>query len=487
MRKDFLAAVEHWARTTPEGAVQESDGRVLTYRELLAGAHAVARHLAEQGVRPGTPIVVNAHKEPEALMAFVGAGLAGHPYVPVDSGLPDSRRALIEESAKSPLTLTPELVARAAARGGSAPPRARSDDDLQYVMFTSGSTGRPKGVPIHRGNLRAFQDWLLEEQRLAPSRERILDQAVYSFDLSIMSVLPAIASGGTLVSVSREDLADFGRLFRVLAGSRITVWVSTPSFAQLCLHEPKFGAHMLPHLRRFLFCGETLPAATARALLERFPAASVWNTYGPTEATVAATSVEIDRALLDRFESLPIGRARGDGPAHIVTPELAPARSGERGEILISGPQVSAGYFEAPELTARAFLDWRGTWSYRTGDLGREQDGFLFFDGRRDDQIKLNGHRIELGDIEANLVALPHVLAAAVVVVRRAGAPDSLSAFAVLASRDGGAEDPGPALKRALAARIPGYMLPRRVRVIERLPMTPNGKVDRKALLEMSR
>jgi acyl-coenzyme A synthetase/AMP-(fatty) acid ligase len=168
-----------------------------------------------------------------------------------------------------------------------------------------------------------------------------------------------------------------------------------------------------------------------------------------------------------------------------VTPALGLTEPGERGEILITGPQVSPGYFEAAELTARAFLDWRGGWAYRTGDLGREEAGFLFFDGRRDDQIKLNGHRIELGDIEANLVALPGVLAAAVVVVRRAGGSDSLTGFAVLDGSETRSGDPGPALKQALAARLPSYMVPRRVRVLERLPMTPNGKVDRKALVEL--
>ncbi len=485
---NLLEAVEHWAHATPNHPVHESSGRTLSYADLYAGAQAVARHIAQHELSPGTPVLVSAHKEAEALIAFVGAGLSGHPYVPLDSGLPESRRTLIQESANSPLTLDAQSVARVVAEGGAFPRLARPHDQVQYVMFTSGSTGRPKGVPITRGNLAEFQRWLLAEQRFTQGHERILDQAVYSFDLSVMSVFPAILTGGTLVSITREDLADLGRLFRSLASSRITTWVSTPSFAQLCLHEPRFGAGMLPGLERFLFCGETLPAATVRTLLDRFPGRAVWNTYGPTEATVAATSVEVDRALTDRFESLPIGRIGEACRARVVTSDFKLASPGERGEILITGPQVSPGYLGAPELTARAFLTWEGGWAYRTGDLGHEDSGYLFFDGRNDDQIKLNGFRIELGDIEANLASLPGVHAAAVIVNWRAGSPESLTGFVVLdaeTSRSG--EDPGTALKATLGARLPSYMVPRRIRVLERLPMTPNGKVDRRVLAELRR
>ena len=225
---DLLAAAEYWANETPDRPVQESAGKSLSYRELVSGANGVASEIGRLDLEPGVPILVKAHKEPEALVGFLGVLLAGHPYVPVDSGLPLARVAVIEESARAPLVLTPESVARFAARGGSPSARVRPDESVQYVMFTSGSTGRPKGVPITRRNLDQFQRWLLSEQQLGNGDERILDQAVYSFDLSVMSVYPTIAKGGTLVSITRDDLADLGRLFRVLAGSGLTTWVSTP-------------------------------------------------------------------------------------------------------------------------------------------------------------------------------------------------------------------------------------------------------------------
>ena len=484
---DLLSAVEHWSATNPHLIAQDSGPRALSYRELWAGANAVAAHLVRSGIEPGKPVVIRAQKEPEALIGFLGALLAGHPYVPVDSGLPDRRVAEIVALARAPLVLTPEEIAGIASIGGSVPARSRPPGEVQYLMFTSGSTGRPKGVPITRGNLTHFLTWMIGEHAFTPQRERFLDQAIYSFDLSVMSVYPALATGGTLVPIGRDDAADPARLFRTLAASRLTVWVSTPTFVQLCLAEPTFRQPLLPDLRRFLFCGEALPAATARALLERFPRSEIWNTYGPTEATVAITSVRIDRAVLDRYETLPIGRAAPGSRVVVVDEALRPVAEGDRGEILIAGPSVSPGYLDAPELTERAFLRWEGQWAYRTGDWGRLEGDLLFFDGRRDGQVKLHGYRIELGEVEANLRKVPGIRAAVAVVTSRNGTA-GLTAFVVPEPwASGTPETSAASLKARLAETLPGYMVPRRIRFLEALPMTPNGKLDRQALVESGR
>ncbi len=220
---------------------------------------------------------------------------------------------------------------------------------------------------------------------------------------------------------------------------------------------------MLPRIRRFLFCGETLAAQTAARLLERFPRAQVWNMYGPTEATVATTSVRIDLSILEKYSALPVGRATPGTDVLVVSDagETLPAQ--ERGEIVIAGPNVSPGYLGRPDLTAAAFLEQGDRRAYRTGDQGRFRDGLLFFEGRMDSQVKISGYRIEVGDVEANLLALPSVRDAVVTPVIKNGAAQSLAAFVVLSSRiEASHFELTQSLRRQLAERLPVYMLPRK-------------------------
>lgn len=326
---------------------------------------------------------------------------------------------------------------------------------------------------------------MVGEQVPREGAETFLNQAPFSFDLSVMDLMLSLTSGGTLVSLTRDDLANPRQLYQALAASGVTVWVSTPSFAQLCLVERRFTAEMLPAVRRFLFCGETLAPETAAQLLDRFPDAQVWNTYGPTEATVAATSVRIDRAVLDRFNPLPVGYVKPDGRLLIVDEQRRPVPGGERGEIVIIGPHVSPGYLGRPDLNARAFAVIDGQRAYFTGDRGYLQDGLLFFEGRLDLQVKLHGYRIELGDIETHLRALAEVRDAVVVPVTRDGRVESLAAFVVLAAPPTeSAFATTQRLKAALAERLPAYMLPYKFRYLDAFPLTANGKADRRALAE---
>jgi D-alanine--poly(phosphoribitol) ligase subunit 1 len=272
-------------------------------------------------------------------------------------------------------------------------------------------------------------------------------------------------------------------LYRALTNSEVTTWVSTPSFAQMCLVEEKFGEAMLPRVRRFLFCGETLAPQTAAQLLARFPQAQVWNMYGPTEATVATTSIQIDDAILEKYSPLPVGRVMPNTKIAIVDGIGGELSANERGEIIIAGPNVSPGYLGQPDLTTLSFFDYRGQRAYKTGDLGRFRDALLFFEGRIDDQIKLSGYRIELGDVEANLRALPTVRDAVVMPVIKSGAAQSLTAFVSLTARSETSDfNLAHHLRSQLRERLPAYMLPRKFVFLDAFPMTANGKVDRTAL-----
>src|SRR5438045_5338200 len=224
-----------------------------------------------------------------------------------------------------------------------------------------------------------------------------------------MDLYCSITTNVKLYSVNRDLIENPKRLDRALANSGVTTWISTRSFARMCLVEQKFTEAMLPRARRFLFCGETLAPQTAACLLERFPRAQVWNMYGPTEATVAATSVRIDLPILEKYSALPVGRAMPGTDVLVVNEAGDTLPANERGEIVIAGPNVSPGYLRRPELTAAAFFEHCDRRAYRTGDQGRFRDGLLCFECRVDSQLKLSGYRIEVGDVEANLLALSSI------------------------------------------------------------------------------
>ena len=216
-------------------------------------------------------------------------------------------------------------------------------DEPFYILFTSGSTGEPKGVIITLACLEHFISWMLAEQSFSKG-EVFLNQAPFSFDLSVMDLYCSLATGGTLFSIGRDLIENPKQLYRTLATSGVTTWVSTPSFAQMCLVENSFAEPMLPSVQRFLFCGETLTPQTAAQLLARFPQAKVWNMYGPTEATVATTSILIDAAILEQYSPLPVGRAMPGTRIFVLDHNGRELPVNERGEIIVAGPNVSPGY-----------------------------------------------------------------------------------------------------------------------------------------------
>jgi D-alanine--poly(phosphoribitol) ligase subunit 1 len=482
----LIDRIDHWGRVSPDRAAHRSGERVLTYGELLARSDALAAWLDAELGDNRAPVAVHGHKEPEMLIAFLGAVKSGRPYVPIDISIPAQRVERIVQTAGAALTLTPVRVAELPAIQSPNRPIARSSDHPFYILFTSGSTGEPKGVVITRANLEHFVAWMLAEQRFAAPGETFLNQAPFSFDLSVMDLYASLATGGTLFSITKDHVANLKALYEAFRVSGLTTWVSTPSFAQMCLIERTFAQPMLPGLRRFLFCGETLAPETASQLLDRFPEAEVWNTYGPTEATVATTSVRITREVLEKWSPLPVGAAMPGTRVVILDDEGGRVSDGERGEIVIAGPNVSPGYLGRADLTEKAFFELDGTRAYRTGDWGRERGGQIFFEGRRDSQVKVNGYRIELGDLEANLRALPEIADAVVLPVEKQGRIDALAAVVVLAVEKSGSDFAFTAqLKTRLGERLPAYMIPRKFLYVDAFPMTANGKADRRKLGEM--
>jgi len=482
---NFLEQIDRWAVAAPNAIAHVSGDQTLSHGELRRRSDALAAHLTKRFGDDRAPIAMLGHRESEMLIAFLGAVKSRRPYVPLDTSLPQQRIDKILAISRPALLLTPEEVAKLSSSAAPAPATRMQRDDPFYILFTSGSTGEPKGVIITLGCLEHFVAWMLEEQKFIPLGETFLNTAPFSFDLSVMDLYCSLATGGTLFSISRDLVANPKKLYRALANSGATTWVSTPSFAQMCLVEEKFAEAMLPHLRRFLFCGETLAAQTAARLLERFPQGRVWNTYGPTETTVATTSVRIDDSILEKYSALPVGRAMPRTDVFVVNAAGETVPANEKGEIVIAGPNVSPGYLGRPDLTAAVFFEHCGRRAYRTGDQGRFHDDLLFFEGRMDSQVKLSGYRIELGDVEANLLALACVRDAVVIPVIKNSAPQSLAAFVVLSGRTEASHfELTQALRRQLGERLPVYMLPRKFVFRDAFPLTANGKVDRARLAE---
>ena len=354
----FIERIDRWGSVAPDRVADVSGDRTLTYRELVTRSDAMAAFLAAGVPDDRSPVVVLGHKEPEMLIAFLGAIKSGHPYVPVDTATPAQRVEKVRLAAGASLVVTPEQVSQATAAPAAAPRGIRpiGPDEPFYIIFTSGSTGEPKGVVITPDCLIGFIEWMIDWHRLPEGGEVILNQASFAFDVSVMDAYLVLLTGNTMFSLRREEIASPQELFAALSASNTTIWSSTPSLVEMCLAERRFAQAMLPRLRRFVLAGEALPPDVALALIERFPRAEVVNAYGPTEATVLASTVTVDRAMIERYDSLPIGVPRPNERMLIVDEERRPLPQGERGEIVITGPNVSPGYLG--RMKQRSMQNW---------------------------------------------------------------------------------------------------------------------------------
>ena len=518
----LLDRVWHQATAHPTTPVFRSLGqRPVSYAQLWRLSSSLAVALASERA-DRAPVMVVGAKSALTVAAFLACLRTGHAYAPVDSSMParrvnDIADQLATGSTRPTMLLTApvssldadidlagalDAQALASLVDNGTCPLARNEraswvhgEDTQYIIFTSGSTGRPKGIEVTAADVENFMAWMGTFPLVSEGGKTFLDQAPYSFDLSVYELVGALSTGGCLYALSADAAHDYALLFRELADSQADVWVSTPPFADLCLVDHTFGQSLLPQLGLFLFCGDTLTHRTARGLRERFPHARLANTYGPTESTVAVTYCEIDDRMIANPQALPVGVARPGTELHIMRstgPEdalVAECAPGESGEIVICGDTVAKGYLNDPQKTSHAFgagvlADGTPARAFRTGDIGYlDEDGMLHYEGRMDSLVKVNGFRIELGDVENHLTGLAGVKGAAVVPVMRDGHVSSLRAFVVLDHHGPTPDELPRALRARLARSIPSYMVPRTVRILSELPLTANAKIDRTQLM----
>lgn len=480
---------------------------ILTWQDLKEKSDSLAYYL-NKSLTSKTPVIVYGHKSPYMLICFLACVKSGRAYCPIDISVPLYRvEAIIKEVAPEIILATEELSLEynnilsyekihsiiENETGQIEDSLAVSSEDVFYIIFTSGSTGTPKGVQITRDCLDRFIQWGLTLGSGIQENEKnvFLNQAPFSFDLSVMDLYLSLYSGGTLWALDKKVQGDMRLLLESFKHSEASVWVSTPSFADVCLADPSFGPELLPELKRFLFCGETLTNRTAERLMKVFPSAEIVNTYGPTESTVAVTEVLVTPELNQNINPLPVGEAKKGTWIFIMDKQGNNLPEGEHGEIVIAGDTVSVGYWNNQERTKKVFgiceIEGHTYRLYHTGDKGYMKDGQLFYCGRIDLQIKLHGYRIELEDIESNIMKLPEVQKVAVLPVYRDEQVRSLTAYVVTRNVVKDSFFMTQQLREKLKEYLPEYMIPKKMVFLETLPMTNNGKVDRKALGGMKR
>ncbi len=482
------------ARRHPRRPAVVMAGETLPYGELMVAAQAVAAALLAQGLEPEERVAVPAERSPDAVVALLGVLLAGGAYLPLDRSWPDERQALLAAEAgvrlsvgagPAPAALAPRLVAHldvAALRAtadAAAPVAAGPDPlpaQLAYVLFTSGSTGRPKGVGVEHRQLSQYVAAVSQRLGLTGERSYALTSTLAA-DLGLTMLFPALTLGGTLHLVPEATAADAAAFAALMQAAGIEVLKIVPSHLEALLSHER-PAEVLP--RRLLVLGGEAASPRLLALLAaHLPAgAALANHYGPTETTVGVTA---DRVEGPAFASTPLslGRPLAGVSLHLLADGL-PVPFWAAGELAIGGASVSRGYLGRPRATAERFrpdpfAGSPGARLYLTGDLGRRRpDGHLQFLGRRDQQVKVRGFRIETGEIAAALTSHPEVREA-VVVLR----DDELVGYYVVGST--ARVSPGELAAR-LAAQLPAPLLPAALVPLAALPLTANGKLDRAAL-----
>lgn len=493
MIEDVIRAISDQAVAHPDRVAYDYLGQTYTYQELETQSTILANHLTQQfGVDNQQPILVYGGQTFDMIVAFLGAVKSGHGYIPVDVHSASERITSILETAQPALVIAVEPLPVKVA----VPVLTRNDmqtlmvkpvtevfnnpifdDETFYIIFTSGTTGKPKGVQISHQNLISFVNWMTSWQAFE-DRNTLL-QPAFSFDLSVMGLYPTLVSGGTLKVLPKNTTDNFAAMFQTLPTLDLNTWISTPSLIDICLLDPSFDQAHYPTLDRFLFCGEELTHQTAMKLKQQFPAAKVFNTYGPTEATVAVTSVEITADILATYDRLPIGYVKPDTQILIDNDHADGS-----GELLIAGPGVSKGYLNNPVKTEAAFYQQHTERGYRSGDLGYYKGDLLFYNGRTDFQIKLNGYRIELEEVNHHLASVTMIKqGVAVPKYDRQHKVKQLVAIVVLDDALDQTQNYTMAIKQQLSQDMMPYMVPQRFIFKKQLPLSANGKVDIKALI----
>ena len=496
----------------PDAIAAVHRGVRMTYRELDERANQVAHHLRTLGVGPEVLVGISCERSFEMVVGLMGILKAGGAYLPMDPSYPVERLHYMVEDSKVNVILAQQHLADALPASGArvvyldadraeldAYPTSRVDsvahaESLCYVIYTSGSTGKPKGVVFnHRGRVNNFLDF--NRRYDVGAGDRVIALASLSFDMCAYDVFGILAAGAAIVLPRPDQMKSPSAWSEIMRRERVTIWHTAPAMLKMLVdHVEETGVDAAPHdLRLVLLGGDWIPVTLPDRLRALIDDVRVISMGGATECSMDSTIFEVLETD-PTWKSIPYGEPMTNQLAYVLDEHLQPLPGGVPGELYLGGIGVGRGYFQRPELTAERFLPNpfpspvagdRDPRMYRTGDLARwMEDGNLELLGRIDNQVKIRGHRIELGEIEARLRHHPSVREGVVVTKTDPSGEKRLVAY-VVEEADAPADAPfGPAVRAFLAAELPDYMVPVLFVSLDAMPLSPNGKVDRKALPE---
>ncbi|WP_054886199.1 non-ribosomal peptide synthetase [Pseudomonas sp. NBRC 111130] len=479
---------EQQAARQPQAPALTFADRTLSYAELNAEANRLALYLRGQGVGPDVLVGIAAERSVEMVVGLLAILKAGGAYVPLDPEYPQDRLAYMFEDSGITLLLTQSHLRDGlpipagltvldldrteawSALGAHNPDVALHPENLAYVIYTSGSTGKPKGAGNRHIALHNRLAWMQEAYQLTAA-DSVLQKTPFSFDVSVWEFFWPLMEGARLVMALPGDHRDPARLAELITREQISTLHFVPSMLQAFVGDE--NAARCTSLQRIICSGEALPVELQRQTLALLPQSGLYNLYGPTEAAIDVTHWT---CVEEGKDSVPIGQPIANLQTYVLDGELNPVSPGVTGELYLGGIGLARGYHRRPSLTAERFVIspfGAGLRLYRTGDLARQrEDGVIEYAGRIDHQVKIRGLRIELGEIEARLQELEAVREAVVV-----AGEGQLVAYLVAEQADSLA-----AIKAHLAAVLPDYMVPAQWVLLEQMPLSPNGKLDRKAL-----
>ena len=450
--------------------------------------------LLDLKIPSGHPICIYGEKEamfPVVMITLISLNI---PYIPIDAIMPMGRVKNIQEQTQSKvlincsskkcdvefdILITKQLEVISQNRIFKYDIINNGNDPVRYILFTSGSTGVPKGVQITASALTNFIEWYVTWPGIN-KHTVFMNQAPFSFDVSLCDFIGAYACGSKIILNDYAILKSGNLFLERLKLYEATTIICTPAFIKMYISIPEFNTQNYPQVQQFVFMGEELPASTVKKIKHVFPQAKVVNAFGPTEATVVVTYIEItEEILINHSKSLPIGYCKPNSEIVILNKDY---ESGI-GEIGLIGNNLSIGYFNDVEKTKQAFIIENEKRIYKTGDVGYINDNLIFYLGRNDNQVKLNGYRIELEEISNVLLTHPSVLNASTVPLTAGGITKKIISFLLL-KNDLKEENYSEILKTFLQNNLPSYMIPSEFIVMDEFPLNSNYKTDKKMLLE---
>lgn len=472
---DFLNVL----KTKNENKAYTINGKSYTYSELYKFVCNIYEFLLEKNPLK-LPVAIYGHKEVYMKAAFLACSFAGITYIPIDESMPNNRVEQIIKQANPVFTIGKDItkneINNIMIKENPKPITKifMKPEDIYYIIFTSGSTGTPKGVKVKYSNLDSCVKWLKQITNI--ENGVILNQANFSFDLSVADLYLSIYTASEHFILNNDLNFDFTKIFNELKESNVSLAVMTPSFAELLLLDKSFNEQTLPKLQKINFCGEKLSINTAKKLYSRFENLTIINSYGPTECTFAVTSIEVPKDIED---NMPVGIPKKDVKIFILDDDKNELEEGQIGEILITGASVADGYIG--EDKKKSFIAFKGEKAYLTGDLGYIENGILYYKARKDKQIKYKGYRIELTDIENNLQEIDYIEKA--VVVAKTNKEQKVTNIIAFVKLNKNIEKQPLEIQQELLKKLPNYMCPK-IKIIENFPINKNGKCDEKRLME---